>query len=136
MLAGLFAGMYAVLLYENLKNFKGEINIEGKKKTWYVAGAVAGLLIVPLLIGATILLAAILTTKKISDSMLLGKDASYYQNLFKECESKNSFSCCDNSLAQMIVGNYKLEPSEGCPTGTQRNLLKCEDTFVWCEPIQ
>ena len=287
MLVGLFAVIYAVLLYENLKNFKGAVNIESKKKTWYVVGAVAGLLVVPLLIGSVFFLIALSPKKLLTEardsqrisnlssldslidlylinaaeaeplpeecdkyywatipgaknyfsnslkqapqtsSMIDGTgwlpinfnlipdgsplltlpidpinnsdhfyafscnrntttfklvadmesdsyskngvndvegkdggdnpdiyeigtglmskigsnlpgetDMTYYQNLLAECESKNSPNCCIASVTQMASNNYKLEPANGCPADAQRNLLKCEDTFIWCESVQ
>lgn len=41
-LFALFATINAVLIYENLKSIKGPINIENKKKTWYIVGAIIG----------------------------------------------------------------------------------------------
>jgi len=60
----------------------------------------------------------------------------YYQQLALECESKGSYSCCMASVNNMANGNYKLSPDSGCSDGFQRNMLKCIDSFKWCEPIK
>lgn len=65
----------------------------------------------------------------------ISKLPDYYQNLAKECESKESYSCCVSSVSYMADGNYTLEPETGCPQGHQRNTQRCIDTFKWCEPI-
>jgi|TARA_B100001971_G_C17795703_1_gene336804 hypothetical protein len=65
----------------------------------------------------------------------------YYQQLALECESKGSYSCCMASVNNMANGNYKLAPGDtlvesGCPDGFQGNMLKCIDSFRWCESIE
>jgi len=66
----------------------------------------------------------------------ISKLPDYYKNLAKECKSRSSYNCCMSSVNNMANGNYKLEPETGCPDGYQRNMLKCIDTFVWCEPVK
>ena len=60
----------------------------------------------------------------------------YYKNLAKECESKQSYSCCIASVNSMAARNYQLTPETGCPEGYQPNGLECIDSFSWCQPIQ
>lgn len=60
----------------------------------------------------------------------------YYKNLTKECESKGSYNCCMSSVNNMADGNYKLASETGCPEEYQPNMLKCIDSFKWCEPIK
>jgi len=64
----------------------------------------------------------------------INKLPDYYQRLAKECNAKSSYNCCVSSVNEMSKKRYNLEPKEGCPKGFQRNMLKCEDTFIWCEP--
>ncbi|MFH1785888.1 MAG: hypothetical protein ABH842_05660 [Candidatus Micrarchaeota archaeon] len=59
----------------------------------------------------------------------------YYKVLAEQCEAKGSYSCCMASVNNMAAYNYMLEPATGCPSGYQRNMLKCIDTFVWCEKM-
>lgn len=66
----------------------------------------------------------------------ISKLPDYYQNLAKECESKDGYACCMVSVRMMAGGNHKLEPETGCQTGYQLNMLKCIGTFRWCEPIE
>lgn len=66
----------------------------------------------------------------------ISKLPDYYRNLAKECESRASYSCCISSVNYMADGNYTLEPETGCPEGYQRNMLRCIDTFKWCEPVK
>jgi hypothetical protein len=60
----------------------------------------------------------------------------YYYQLALECETKGSYSCCMASVNNMVNGNYKLSPDNGCPEGFQGNMLKCIDSFKWCEPTE
>lgn len=57
----------------------------------------------------------------------------YYQKLAEQCKSKGSYECCMSSVNEMSDNNYMLEPATGCPVSYQRNMLRCADTFVWCE---
>lgn len=58
----------------------------------------------------------------------------YYKELAEQCMGKTSYSCCMSSVRSMEQGDYKIEPETGCPDGFQRNMLKCESSFKWCEP--
>lgn len=58
----------------------------------------------------------------------------YYQELVKECETRKSFSCCIASVEDMAAGGYKLALEPGCPEGYQRTMLRCMNSFAWCEP--
>lgn len=64
----------------------------------------------------------------------ISKLPDYYKNLAKECESKQDYSCCMSSVNRMANGNYQLAPETACPEGYQSNMLKCIDSFKWCEP--
>ncbi|MFH1520858.1 MAG: hypothetical protein ABID61_04385 [Candidatus Micrarchaeota archaeon] len=77
-----------------------------------------------------VVLVLVLSSNKQNDEPEL---LEYYQKLAEQCESKGSYSCCMASVNDMADNNYMLEPATGCPDGYQRDLLKCEDTFVWCE---
>lgn len=62
-----------------------------------------------------------------------------YQALGEGCLTRGSFNCCMSSVRQMANGKY-IEagaPKDGayqCPDGYTGNMLKCESTYVWCEP--
>ncbi|TSC74891.1 MAG: hypothetical protein G01um101430_708 [Parcubacteria group bacterium Gr01-1014_30] len=36
----------------------------------------------------------------------------------------------------MKAGNYTLAPQEGCPAGYQPNMMRCIDSFRWCQPVE
>lgn len=59
----------------------------------------------------------------------------YYKNLAQKCKTTGSYGCCLASINDMAAKGYELEPKDGCPKGYQRNMLKCVDSFKWCEPI-
>ena len=61
---------------------------------------------------------------------------NYYDRLTKECKNKGSENCCLASAKVMKAGNYTLVPKEGCPAGYQPNMMRCEDSYTWCEPIK
>jgi hypothetical protein len=56
----------------------------------------------------------------------------YYQNLAQECQNKTSVGCCLASVQAMQAGDYQLVPEDGCPTGYERNMMKCVDSYQWC----
>lgn len=60
----------------------------------------------------------------------------YYKQLAEDCKSKGSQGCCMASVQNMMSGNYKLSPDSGCPDDYQGNMLKCIDSYKWCEPIE
>lgn len=60
----------------------------------------------------------------------------YYDELASECKNKGSENCCLASVKAMKSGNYTLVPEQGCPCGYQPNMMRCEDSYTWCEPIK
>jgi hypothetical protein len=60
----------------------------------------------------------------------------YYRQLAQECQAKRTGGCCMSSVQNMLSGNYKLSPGSGCPDGYKRNMLKCIDSYQWCEPVE
>lgn len=60
----------------------------------------------------------------------------YYKQLAENCKSKGSQGCCMSSVRNMLNGNFKLSPESGCPKGYHGNMLKCVDSYKWCEPIE
>lgn len=60
----------------------------------------------------------------------------YYHELAQQCEQKGSFGCCIASVRAMESGNYKLSENNICAEGFAPNMLRCIDTFKWCEPIK
>jgi hypothetical protein len=62
-------------------------------------------------------------------------DAAYYDGLREQCKAAGSSSCCLSSVASMEqAGGIMLDDKAGeCPEGTSQNMLKCIDSFKWCE---
>lgn len=60
----------------------------------------------------------------------------FYKELAKQCEHQTSFSCCISSVHAMEDGNYMLSKNNVCPTGFTLNMIRCADSFKWCEPIK
>ena len=59
-----------------------------------------------------------------------------FQQLAKSCENTTSFSCCMSSVNTIAKNNYTvITPDEKCPQNYSRNMNKCEDSYIWCEPI-
>ena len=59
---------------------------------------------------------------------------NYYDKLANDCRKKQSRSCCLASVEAMRSGNYTLAPQEGCPAGYRPNMMKCRDSYRWCQP--
>ena len=66
----------------------------------------------------------------------VGSSQNYYDNLANECKSKQSESCCLASVGAMKQGNYTIEPQGGCPVGYQPNMMRCIDSYRWCQPVE
>ncbi len=70
-----------------------------------------------------------------------GNQDDYYQELIKGCEKfkgsvmTTDYDCCIQTVEIMRKNNYKLEPQNGCPEGSQVNSLWCMGAYAWCEPI-
>ena len=60
--------------------------------------------------------------------------APYYQQLARECQKRGSPNCCMASVGAMVKGNYQLTPASGCPDGYVGNMMRCIDSYRWCEP--
>lgn len=63
------------------------------------------------------------------------RDLQYYFHLSKECRRKQSTSCCMASVRAMMRKRYKLVPEEGCAEGFAPNMMRCIDSYRWCQPI-
>lgn len=61
---------------------------------------------------------------------------NYYDKLTSECKNKGSENCCLASVQAMKAGNYTIVPEQGCPAGYQPNMMRCEDSYTWCELIE
>jgi hypothetical protein len=64
-----------------------------------------------------------------------------YQTLAEGCLDKGSFNCCMSSVRRMANGKYVQAGAfknlvYECPEGYTANMLRCEDTYVWCEPVK
>ncbi len=61
-----------------------------------------------------------------------------YQELGKSCLAKTSFNCCMSSVRNMAAGKYaQAVMTDGryqCPEGYVNNMLRCIDSYSWCEP--
>ena len=60
----------------------------------------------------------------------------YYDKLADECKSKQSENCCLASVEAMKQGGYTLAVQDGCPAGYQPNMMRCIDSFRWCQPVE
>jgi hypothetical protein len=64
-----------------------------------------------------------------------GKPLTLYDRLAKDCDTRGSKSCCLASVLAMRRGGFQPASPEGnCPAGTTRNMMRCEDSYQWCEP--
>lgn len=64
-----------------------------------------------------------------------------YQALAESCKQRGSVNCCMSSLRTMRENNYfpASEDDSGnysCPEGFNRNLIRCIDSFIWCQPVE
>lgn len=66
----------------------------------------------------------------------VGGTQNYYDKLANECRGKQSKNCCLASVRAMKAGNYTLAPQNNCPADYQLNMLKCIDSFRWCQPVE
>lgn len=64
------------------------------------------------------------------------QNSDYYEKLTQQCErfGFGAGGCCRDSADRMRDGNFLLEPKEGCLQGFKREMLKCIETYEWCEP--
>lgn len=60
----------------------------------------------------------------------------YYQELAEQCLQKSSYGCCISSVRAMKDGDYRLNENNTCKDGFTLNMMKCVDSFKWCEPIR
>ena len=61
------------------------------------------------------------------------EDPAYYRHLSRECLKKGSVSCCMTSLRRMMAHHSREVPPQGCPEGYVPNMLRCVDSYRWCE---
>lgn len=59
---------------------------------------------------------------------------TYYDLLIAQCSNKQNEICCLASEKQMEAGGFELAENGQCPAGYMRNMLRCPDSFQWCEP--
>lgn len=57
------------------------------------------------------------------------------EELAQNCKEKLDVDCCIASLKIMTENSYKIKPETGCPNGFEANMLRCEGSYTWCEPI-
>ena len=70
-------------------------------------------------------------------------DDAYYNNLRKACKNNSWFnavdSCCESSVDTMeSLKAIQHDPilTVECPEGYTKNMLKCESSYQWCEPME
>ncbi len=64
-------------------------------------------------------------------------DPGYYDDLAQVCRDKQSVSCCMASVNRMKEDGLKLASEDGsCPEGFVRNMMRCIDSFRWCQPVE
>lgn len=54
----------------------------------------------------------------------------YYDQLESRCDS----SCCEASVERMRQARATVQPSGGCAAGETADMLRCIDSYRWCEP--
>ncbi|MFA6049543.1 MAG: hypothetical protein WC792_06375 [Candidatus Micrarchaeia archaeon] len=59
----------------------------------------------------------------------------YYGQLKQQCLGKSDYGCCASSVDAMKQGGYLLAGGGSCPAGAAKNMLKCIESYSWCEPI-
>ena len=64
----------------------------------------------------------------------INSEQKYYFYLSKGCRHKQSASCCMASVRAMMGNKYKCVPESGCPEGSHPSMLRCNDSYHWCEP--
>lgn len=60
--------------------------------------------------------------------------SGYYRDLDRRCETRSSVGCCKSSVEAMRRSGYRLAENDLCPKGQSRNMMRCADSFRWCEP--
>jgi hypothetical protein len=89
--------------------------------------------VVLILIVSVLIIALIFMMPYLNRKLEISSYPEYYKKLAIECESKESYECCISSVRNMFNGNYTLALEGECPEGYLKNMLKCIDTYVWCE---
>ncbi len=56
----------------------------------------------------------------------------YYESLREKCQDKKSINCCLASVDAMEKKRVKAVGS-GCDNGYKKSMLKCLDSYTWCE---
>jgi hypothetical protein len=79
-----------------------------------------------------LLFSLLLVTACTSDTRPIQTDDPYYLKLEKQCDGNG---CCLTSLRGMIAARSKLANGT-CSKGYRKNMLRCIDTYVWCEKIE
>lgn len=60
-------------------------------------------------------------------------DAKDYQELKQRC---NENDCCEASVDSMKKSKgFALIKKASCPKTHRRNILKCQGSYEWCEPL-
>lgn len=94
------------------------------------------------LITVVLLIAVYIMRVSATPQAEIAKLPEQYQALGQQCLEAGSFNCCMASVRAMAQGGYqqagefKSIDDEGCPSGFRRNILRCGDSFAWCEPVE
>jgi hypothetical protein len=84
-----------------------------------------------------LLFTLLLITGCSDDTYAIQTSDPYYLKLEKQCYERTSPNCCLASLQGMVTTQSKLADANGtCPAGYKRVMMKCIDTYVWCEKIK
>jgi hypothetical protein len=57
----------------------------------------------------------------------------YYDRLEASCGGSG---CCEASVTQMRQTRAKLQPTGGCEAGETADMLRCHESYRWCEPAK
>ncbi|MFA6511657.1 MAG: hypothetical protein WCV86_00815 [Patescibacteria group bacterium] len=72
----------------------------------------------------------------LSERVEVSHISSAYKELAKQCLEKSSFGCCISSVHYMEQNGFVLQSIAGCPEGFQSSMMRCSDSFTWCEPVE
>ncbi len=117
----------------HILNFGGKKIFMNIKKVLIIAAIVLGLIVIGVLAFVLQKNDSEFNNNQYIQNTTTNNTLNYYDNLANECKNKESESCCLASVEAMKQGNYTLAPQEGCPAGFQPNMMRCIDSYRWCQ---
>lgn len=97
---------------------------DNKNKIWIIIGIVFAVIIM--------ISGGVLLFLQVSDNR---QKLNVDQEMLGLCRENDS--CCLASLNAIGKDNFELADESGnCPEGFKKNMLRCESSLQWCEPVQ